>query len=304
VLRRHALADGLLLRIASCDPQFVRRTIMARIPGRETPAWRVRRATASAAALVAAAMIAVSAHSEGPSSGGEPATPARAQIDTPVTGVAEPPAAAARTASSGQVAQTGAAAVEADERDQYSKPREVFEFAGVGPGSVVVDVGAGSGYNTAHLVAAVGPAGKVFAVGGNDSLAQRAAGGDLAGGAEVVIVGKAADVPDGVADVVLLIREFHLAPDHPAYLANVRRMLKPRGTAALVEVRSGQPVGYDHTTHRSGEQTIIDEFEAGGFEFVGSSDLLRRDGDDYSAYAPAGQRYKTDRMLLLFRKPG
>lgn len=207
-------------------------------------------------------------------------------------------AAAAQTAGG-----TPPAADDAD-RDRYSRPREVFAFAGVKTGSVVVDVGAGGGYSTFHLAALVGPTGRIFAVGGNAALEKRLATGDMAGIDNVEILGKATDVPDGTADVVLLIREFHLAPDHPAYIANVRRMLKPGGQVALVEVRSGTREGYDHKTHRSGEQTVINEFVAGGFELVAESNLLRRDGDDYTAYAPAGKRYMTDRMLLLFRSGG
>lgn len=194
------------------------------------------------------------------------------------------------------------ASVIVNERDQYSKPQEVFVFSGIGKGSVVVDVGAGSGYNTSRLLPLVGKTGMVYSVGGSDKLEERIADGDMEGTNNVVITENAAAVPDGVADVVLLIREFHLAPDHVAYLENVHRMLKASGRVAVVEVRTGKPIGYDHTSHRSGEQTIIKEFEEGGFEFVGDSDMLRREKDDYTAYAPVGKRYITDRMLLLFRK--
>jgi predicted methyltransferase len=192
--------------------------------------------------------------------------------------------------------------VTVNERDQYSKPQEVFVFSGIGEGSVVVDVGAGSGYNTSRLLPLVGKTGTVYAAGGNDKLEKRIADGDLVGTNNVLITENATAVPDGVADAVLLIREFHLAPDHAAYLKNVHRMLKMDGRVAVVEVRTGKPIGYDHTSHRSGEQTIIQEFEGGGFEFVGESDMLRRENDDYTAYAPAEKRYITDRMLLLFRK--
>ena len=108
--------------------------------------------------------------------------------------------------------------VAANERDQYSKPQEVFTFSGVDEGSVVVDVGAGSGYNTSRLLPLVGKTGKVYAAGGNPALAERIADGDLKGANNVVITEDAAGVPSGVVDVVLLIREFHLAPDHPKYL--------------------------------------------------------------------------------------
>jgi len=188
-------------------------------------------------------------------------------------------------------------------RDPYSKPDEVYAFSGIGQGSVVADFGAGGGYNTYLLAKRVGDAGKVYAVGGNAALAQRLDHGDMARMHNVVIPENAMAVPDGVVDVALLVREFHLAPDHAGYLANLHRILKPGGKVTVVEVRTGKPEGYDHKTHRSGEQTIIKEFVAGGFALDGQSDILRRDDDDYTKYGGSkGKRYMTDRMLLRFRR--
>jgi len=56
-------------------------------------------------------------------------------------------------------------------------------------------------------------------------------------------------------------------------------------------------------THRMGEQTVISDMESAGFEFVASSDILRREDDDYTVYSPEGRtRFMTDRMLLKFRR--
>jgi predicted methyltransferase len=190
-----------------------------------------------------------------------------------------------------------------EERDEYSKPLEVYAFAGFGDGDTIVDVGAASGYNTYFVSKLVGPSGRVYAVSGNEGLAARIEAGDMAGTTNVIIPENAAAVPDGVADAVLLVREYHLAGSHEEFLAEINRMLKPGGTVALVEVRIGEREGYDDTTHRNGEDTVIAQFEAGGFSFVGESDILRRDDDDYSAYGGStGVRYVTDRMLLTFRK--
>jgi len=190
-----------------------------------------------------------------------------------------------------------------EERDQYSKPLEVYAFAGIGAGDTVVDVGAAGGYNTYFLADIVGASGAVYAVGGNEGLAARIAEGDMAGTTSVVIPENAAAVPDGVADAVLLVREYHLAGGYLEFLAEIDRMLKPGGVVAVVEVRIGEREGYDDTTHRNGEDTVIAQFGEGGFEFIAESDILRRDDDDYSVYGgPTGSRYVTDRMLLTFRK--
>jgi len=193
---------------------------------------------------------------------------------------------------------------EEEERDEYSKPLEVYAFAGIGEGDTVVDVGAATGYNTYFLSNLVGPSGTVYAVGGNEGLAARLERGDMAGATNVVMPENAAAVPDGVADAVVLVREFHLAGDYLEFLAELDRMLKPGGVVAVVEVRIGEREGYDDKTHRNGEDTVIAQFEEGGFTFVGESDILRRDDDDYTTYGgPTNLRYITDRMLLTFRKP-
>jgi len=190
-----------------------------------------------------------------------------------------------------------------EERDEYSKPLDVYAFAGIGAGHTVVDIGAAGGYNTYFLADIVGESGMVYAVGGNEGLAARIERGDMAGTANVVIPESAAAVPGGVADAVLLVREFHLAGDHTEFLAEIDSMLKPGGIVALVEVRLGEREGYDGTTHRNGEDTVIEHFTGFGFELVGESEILRRDDDDYSVYGgPTGVRYVTDRMLLTFRK--
>ncbi|MGD8328515.1 MAG: methyltransferase domain-containing protein [Acidobacteriota bacterium] len=193
---------------------------------------------------------------------------------------------------------------EEEGRDEYSKPLEVYAFGGIGEGDTVVDIGAGPGYNTYFLSQVVGDSGTVYAVSGNEGLAARIEHGDMAGTTNVIIPENAAAVPDGVADHVLMVREFHLAGDASEFLSEIDRMLKPGGGVTLVEVRSNDRNTYDADTHRNGEDLVIQQFESAGFELVGESDMLRRDDDDYSAYGgPTGMRYITDRMLLTFRKP-
>jgi len=192
---------------------------------------------------------------------------------------------------------------EEEERDQYSRPLEVYAFGGIGEGDTVVDIGAGPGYNTYFLAQLVGDSGAVYAVSGNEGLAARIDRGDMAGTTNVIIPESAAAVPDGAADHVLLVREFHLAGDASEFLAEINRMLKPGGVVTLVEVRSNDRKRYDVDIHRNGEDLVIEQFAAGGFELIAESDILRRDDDDYTVYGgPTGSRYVTDRMLLTFRK--
>lgn len=189
------------------------------------------------------------------------------------------------------------------ERDEYSKPMEVYAFGGIGVGDSVVDIGAGSGYNTFLLSGVVGPTGEVIAERGNEGLAARIEYGDLAEAGNLTMVESLAAIAAGSADAIVLIREYHLVEDYHGLLADLSRILKDDGVLVVVEVRNNKAEGHDTTTHRLGEQTVIAQLAEGGFSLDGESDILRRDDDDYSVYGGTmNVRYITDRMLMRFVK--
>ena len=194
-------------------------------------------------------------------------------------------------------------ALPADERDEYSKPFEVYEFLGIEAGNTVVDLLAGGGYNAERIAHVVGSEGLVIVDRGREEFQARTVDGDLAD-FNFQFVGDVAEIEDATADVIVAVRAYHLFEDVPAKLADLSRALKPGGVVGVVELRTNTEEGHDMDTHRVGEQTVIADFEAAGFEFVEESDLLRRDDDDYTVYRVEGrQRYQSDRLLLKFRKP-
>ena len=48
-------------------------------------------------------------------------------------------------------------------REQEEQPERALDLIGITPGTIVADVGAGSGYMTTRLANRVGPSGKVYA---------------------------------------------------------------------------------------------------------------------------------------------
>lgn len=190
-----------------------------------------------------------------------------------------------------------------DERDEWSKPFQVYEFVGIEEGDVVLDLLAGGGYNTVRVAEVVGPEGKVVAERVRPEFKRQVEEGEIDTAAPVQFAAFDELEPNSV-DAILAIRAYHIWEDVAEPLGVLYETLRPGGVVGVVEIRLNEESGHDMETHRLGEQTAISDWEGAGFEFVDSSDMLRVEGDDYSVFVPEGkQRYQLDRMLLKFRKP-
>lgn len=189
------------------------------------------------------------------------------------------------------------------ERDAGSRPQEVMDFVGIGEGDQVADIFAGSGYYTYLLSERVGPQGRVYAQGYGPGLRARIDHGDLAQAGNVVLVDSLSELPSGQLDAAVIIRGYHLFGDPTALFRELGRALEPGGAVGVVEVRLGSQYGHDMETHRMGEQTVIDQFQQGGFEFLATSSALRNPEDDHTGFWE-GRRHLADRMLLKFARPG
>lgn len=143
------------------------------------------------------------------------------------------------------------------DRDEWQRVPEVFAALGVGPGRVIADVGAGEGYFTDRLSAAVGPEGRIFAVDINASRIR-----DLRQWAERVdrrnveaIHSEVDDpmLPADSLDGALIVNAYHEMDEYEAMLAGIRRALKPDGRLVIVDEhprdttasRSRQTSGHD-----------------------------------------------------------
>jgi ubiquinone/menaquinone biosynthesis C-methylase UbiE len=122
--------------------------------------------------------------------------------------------------------------------DAARRPDKVVAALGIGPGSVVADIGAGSGLLTVHLARAVAPSGKVVATDVDGAvltlLEQRLKAADLASVVEPRVV--AADTPGLEAatyDAILLAEVDHYFTDAPAWLKAAGAALKPGGRLVI-----------------------------------------------------------------------
>lgn len=196
---------------------------------------------------------------------------------------------------------------EEKDRDALSKPIEMFTWIGVEPGDVVVDWHAGGGYATWILSRWVEPEGVVFAEMSEgrrkNELMERIESGDISTAGNTVFVHDIESLPSDSLDLFFVMRNYHdYEPDEiPEYLSQIARTLKPGGE--LVVVDTVTPEGRDVDGHRIAADVVIEEVTAGGFELLGSSDLLANPDDTYQG-PQWDNRDELDHFILKFRWPG
>jgi predicted methyltransferase len=160
------------------------------------------------------------------------------------------------------------------ERDAWQHPQEVMDALGLRPGSVVADVGSGSGYFTFHLAARVGAQGKVYAEDIRDEelarIRERVAKEGLS--QVEVVLGSDSDphLPAGALDAVLVMNAYHEMRQYDAMLQAMHRALKPGGLLAIIDgvAPSGKPRESYFEIHRIPAEIVREDARRNGFRFL------------------------------------
>jgi predicted methyltransferase len=209
------------------------------------------------------------------------------------------------------------------ERDADRKPAECVAFAGLKPGQQVVDLIPGGGYFTRIFSTVVGPKGHVTAVAPpkranapadrpEPAAAVRAIAADPHYANVSVDVASVAQLklPEKL-DLVWTSQNYHDVHNVPdidvaAFNKVIFDALKPGGIYLVLDhaAESGSGFRDTSTLHRIDADAVKNEVVAAGFEFVGSSDVLKSAADDHKlAIFDKALHDKTDRFILKFRKP-
>ena len=182
-------------------------------------------------------------------------------------------------------------------RDVWQRPEEVMDELGIKPGSVVADVGCGSGYFTFRFAARVGATGKVYSEDIDSEvlhkIQSRSAQEHLA---QIETIQGTADdpkLPTEKLDVILVMNAYHEMKNYDHMLQGMYRALKPGGTLAIIdhEAVPGQPRSEYQDSHRIPEQSVRDDLARNGFQF------LRKEAGFESTVS--GKKY----FFLIFDKP-
>jgi len=162
-----------------------------------------------------------------------------------------------------------------------SEGREVFDFRneivatiGIEAGQAVADVGAGTGLYEPLLAAAVGPAGKVYAVDivpqFIEYITEKAAERGLDQVEARLSKEDSIDLPAGSVDVVFISDAYHHFENYEAMLRSIHRALKPGGKLVVAEFDrvAGKSPDFVLEHIRASKEQFTSEIEAAGFRMT------------------------------------
>jgi ubiquinone/menaquinone biosynthesis C-methylase UbiE len=163
------------------------------------------------------------------------------------------------------------------ERDAWQKPEEVVDALKLAPGSVVADIGAGTGYFSVRIAKRI-PGGKVFAADVEPDmvryLGERAQREHLANLIPVQAAADAANLPEP-ADLIIIADTYHHIGNRTDYFAKLRSSLRPDGRLAIVDSKADSPNG-PPVEHRISPERVTEELQAAGYALAETHEFLPR----------------------------
>ena len=174
----------------------------------------------------------------------------------------------------------GADWLDRSERVQEEEPDVALDALKLAAGSIVADVGAGSGYMTVKMAKRVGPTGKVYA---NDiqpqmlsMLKQRLDREKLANVELVLGAFDDPKLPATALDLILMVDVYHEFSQPQQMLRHMRESLKPGGRLVLLEYRKEDPSIPIRPDHKMSVAEAKMEVEAEAFTLASVDERLPR----------------------------
>ena len=168
--------------------------------------------------------------------------------------------------------------LEGPDRDAWQKPDLVMDALRIGEGSVVADLGAGSGWFTVRLARRVGPNGQVYAQDVQPEMLEAIKPRvDREGFRNVLYVRGEADdprLPAGALDAVLIVDSYHEFRSPVMLLQRLGASLRAGGRIGIVNftLEGGGPG--PPLSERVDAQQVIDEAAQAGLRLVSRETFL------------------------------
>jgi predicted methyltransferase len=201
--------------------------------------------------------------------------------------------------------------------DPVRESEDRFLLSWIKPGDHVLDLGAGGGYSSMLLSAAVcgGSVDSQNPAQWDNAFKEGPARAAMAQARpNIHLVQSDFDkvpVPTTPYDAIFIGTIYHDTYNEPgangvAMDKALNATLKPGGLVIVVDHATARGAGTTQTSslHRIDKQVVLDDFKAAGFELLADSDALANPADDHTlkVFDPA-IRGHTDRFALVFKKP-
>lgn len=172
----------------------------------------------------------------------------------------------------------GAQWLEREEREQEERGDLLLRELNLTPGMNVMDVGAGTGYYSRRMASVVAPTGRIFAIDVQqemvDMLTALAKQTRFANIKPILGSERSVVLPDGVADLAIMVDVYHELEFPVEMLASIKRALKPGGRVVFVEFRAEDPRVPIKALHKMSEAQIRREAEQNGLIWERTANTL------------------------------
>jgi predicted methyltransferase len=162
--------------------------------------------------------------------------------------------------------------LESDDRDQWQRIDEIFDYLQIADRSVVADVAAGGGWFAERIARRVGPAGIVYAEEIQalmiQAIGHRMQTEQLTNVVPVLGLPTDPRLPKGALDAVTIVNAFRDIDTPIPLLKNLRDSLNNRGLLGVVDFRPGGGGPGPDTDDRVAPELIIASAEAAGLRLV------------------------------------
>jgi ubiquinone/menaquinone biosynthesis C-methylase UbiE len=170
--------------------------------------------------------------------------------------------------------------LEGPDRELWQRPEQIMDALSIAEGSVVADLGAGSGWFTIRLANRVGPNGKVFAEDIQPEMIgvirRRVNRENLQRRVEVKL-GKPVDpeLPPNVLDAALIVDSYYEMEQPVVLLRNLARALKKNGRIGIVNFTKAGGGPGPPMEERVDPERVIREARTAGLTLIAQPNFLR-----------------------------
>lgn len=163
---------------------------------------------------------------------------------------------------------------EIESREVYAARERVLDICDIKPGSVVADIGAGTGFYSRLFASAVGEEGWVYSVDISQNFLQhindKSKEADVGNITAVLCTDRSVCLPPNSVDLAFICDTYHHFEHHESTLASLHKALKPGGTLVVIDFNRipGKSREFLIEHVRAAKEVFQAEIVKAGFTFV------------------------------------